>query len=186
MSLKVRMARRLVRGLLETCAAILTGLLVFDWILAVAILNPVQPQPTIAADDIPAERIEEPEDQDSADGLFSVAGKIQESESVACRTHFAAVLEEESGPVCLDNPTNQMAHWGPPTNAWLRHNGGVITATAGELIADRPTCACLAKQEPYRSDQAHTMLRPVSELRLDDQVLAIQKWVCADSCLNGR
>ena len=179
-------AIRVGRGLMEACAAVLAGLLVFDWILAVAILNPVIPASgsTPMPEEIHIEVAEEPVRQVNTDEISTLLRTTLETEPAVCQSHFTAVLEPEPGLVCLENPTNQMAHWGPPTNAWLRHNGGLISATGGDLVSDQSHCSCLATQEPYHSHHVNRTLHPVTELRLDGELLAIQKWVCADRCLN--
>lgn len=100
------------------------------------------------------------------------------TKSAACHSSYYAVFDTKSGPDCVRNPTNLMAHWGPPSPSWFRTLGGEFRASATDAVPSQ-TCTCLTAQSGY---QYTAGLEPVHRIIFDGEPRHISKWVCGDPC----
>lgn len=103
-------------------------------------------------------------------------------QAVACNSNYYAVLATAGAPACAPNPTAQMPHWGPPSDAWFVREAGQFRIDPAHVL-DAPVCACLQRQPGYRRAQGSFFAPPVSQAVVGEQSVAIEKWVCGDPCL---
>ena len=157
--------------------SILTGLLAFEGILAIALLSQKisSTEPTQVVEQPPQEShqvVEEPE----------APGQEMVKQRSLCSSNFYAVIEIESSAVCVQNPTLQMAHWGPPSSSWFYSADGEFHSSKSDSTSS-DYCACLTGQEGYQPISGLQGRNPVDHILFEDVQVPISKWVCGDPCV---
>lgn len=176
--------RCVVRYLAIGVVSLGLSLAVFEGVLFIAIPGHEDSSASPAANAPPQEQERPIGDQQSPSPSKQPASKRQQRSTrlavkpAACHSDYYAVFDTASGPACVRNPTNLVAHWGPPSPSWFRTLGGQFRADSDDRASSK-ACACLSAQSAY---QHTTGLAPIRHIIYNDQKRTISKWVCADSC----